>query len=254
MVGQEFCKFLALRNHIKGFLMEFFFHLTWQVIPKCEKLLLKKKKSHTNIWYTFSEKALIWRVFPCCLNGHANLHRSIVHLEVIHSKMWKPTSELRARHSNKPKLSGHQSVSSVAQLCLTLCNLVDCRTPGLPVHHQLLELTQNHVHQVSDPIQPSHPLSSLSPPAFNLSQNQGLSNELVLYIRWPKYWNFSFSISPSNEYSGLISFSMDWLHLTAVQGTLKSLPQHHSSKASILQCSAFLWSNSHVHTWLLEKP
>ena len=129
--------------------------------------------------------------------------------------------------------------SSVSQLCLTLCNLVDCRTPGLPVHHQLLELTQNHVHQVSDPIQPSHPLSSLSPPAFNLSQNQGLSNESVLYIRWPKYWNFSFSISPSNEYSGLISFSMDWLHLTAVQGTLKSLLQHHSSKASILPRSAF---------------
>ena len=129
--------------------------------------------------------------------------------------------------------------SSGAQSCPSLCDPMDCSTPGFPVHHQLLELTQNHVHQVSDPIQPSHPLSSLSPPAFNLSQNQGLSNESVLYIRWPKYWNFSFSISPSNEYSGLISFSMDWLHLTAVQGTLKSLLQYHSSKASILPRSAF---------------
>ena len=88
-------------------------------------------------------------------------------------------------------------------------------------------------------MQPSHPLSSPSPPAFNLSQRQGLSNESVLQIRWPKYWSFSFSISPSNEYSGLISFRMDWLDVLAVQGTLKSLLQHHSSKASILQRSAF---------------
>ena len=111
--------------------------------------------------------------------------------------------------------------------------------PGFPVHHELPELAQTHVNQVGDAIQPSHPLSSPSPPAFNLSQHQGLSNESVLHIRWPKYWSFSFSISPSNEYSGLISFRMDWLDLLAVQGTLKSLLQHHSSKASILQCSAF---------------
>ena len=109
--------------------------------------------------------------------------------------------------------------------------------PGFPVHHQLPELTQTHVHWVGDTIQPSHPLSSPSPPAFNLSQHQGFSNESVLPIRWPKYW--SVSISPSNEYSGLISFRMDWLDLLAVQGTLKSLLQHHSSKASILRCSAF---------------
>ena len=92
---------------------------------------------------------------------------------------------------------------------------------------------------VGDAIQPSHPLSSPSPPALNLSQNQGLSNESALHIRWPKYWSFSFNISPSNEQSGLISFRMDWLDLLAVQGTLKSLLQHHSSKASILRCSAF---------------
>ena len=112
--------------------------------------------------------------------------------------------------------------------------------PGLPVHHQLLEFTQTHVHQVSDAIQPSHPLSSPSPPTFNLSQHQGLSNEPVLRIRWPKYWSFSFSTSPSSEYSGLISFRMDWLDLLAVQGTLRSLLQHHSSKASIPWRSAFL--------------
>ena len=111
--------------------------------------------------------------------------------------------------------------------------------PGFPVHHQLLELAQTHVHQVGDAIQPSHPLLSPSSFAFNLSQHQVFSSESVLHIRWPKYWSFSFSISPSNEYSGLISFRMDWLDLLAVQGTLKSLLQHHSSKASILRCSAF---------------
>ena len=116
---------------------------------------------------------------------------------------------------------------------------MDCSMPGLPVHHQLLELTQTHVLWVGDAIQPSHLLSSLSPPALNLSHIRVFSNESVLRIRWPKYWRFSFSISPSNEYSGLISFSMDWLDLLVVQETLKSLLQHHSSKASILQRSAF---------------
>ena len=111
--------------------------------------------------------------------------------------------------------------------------------PGVPVHHQLLEPTQTHVHQVGVAIQPSHPLSSPSPPAFNLSSIRVFSNESTLHIRWPKYWNLSFTISPSSEYSGLISFRMVWLDLLAVQRTLKSLLQHHSSKASILQCSAF---------------
>ena len=109
--------------------------------------------------------------------------------------------------------------------------------PGLPVHHQLPEFTRAHVHSVSDAIQPSHFLSSPSPPAFNLSQHQDLSNESVLHIRWPKYWSFSFS--PSKQHPGLISFRMDWLDLLAVQGILKSLLQYHSSKASILRCSAF---------------
>ena len=114
---------------------------------------------------------------------------------------------------------------------------MDCSTPGFPVHHRLQEPTQTHVHCVGDAIHPSHLLSSLSSPSFNLSQHQGLFNESVLHIRWPKYWSFSFSISPSNEYSGLISFRMAWLDVLEVQGTLKSLLQHHSSKASILQCS-----------------
>ena len=100
---------------------------------------------------------------------------------------------------------------------------------GLPVHHQLPELTQTHVHWVGNAIQPSHPLLSPSPPAFNLSQHQVFSNESVLHIRWPLYRSFSFSISPSNEHSGLISFRMDWLDLLAVQGILKSLLQHHGS-------------------------
>ena len=106
---------------------------------------------------------------------------------------------------------------SVTKLYLTLCNPMDCRRPGFPVHHQLLELAQTHVHWVSDAIQPSHSLSPPSPPAFNLSQHQSLFQWVnSLAIRWPKYWRFSFSISPSNEYSGLISFRMDWFDLLAV--------------------------------------
>ena len=129
-------------------------------------------------------------------------------------------------------------LTSVAQQCLTLCDPMNRSTPGLPVHHQLPEFTQTHVHCVGDAIQPSHPLSSPSPPALNPSIRV-FSNESALRIRWPKYWSLSFSISPSNEQPGLISFRMDWLDLLAVQGTLKSLLQHHSSKASILRCSAF---------------
>ena len=129
--------------------------------------------------------------------------------------------------------------SSAAQSCLTLCDPMNRNIPGLPVHHQLLESTQTHVHWVSDGIQPSHPLSSPSPPALNLSQHQSLSNESALRIRWPKYWRFSFNISPSNEHPGLTSFRMDWVDFLAVQGTLKNLLQHHSWKASIFWHSAF---------------
>ena len=129
--------------------------------------------------------------------------------------------------------------SSVAQSCAALCDPMIYSTPNLPVHHQLPESTQAHVHWVSDAIQPSYPLLSPSPPALNLSQHQGHFQWSTLRMRWPKYWSFSFDISPSNEHPGLISFRMDWLDLLAVQGTLKSLLQHHSSKASILRRSSF---------------
>ena len=129
--------------------------------------------------------------------------------------------------------------SSVSHSCPTVWDPMDCCKPSLPVHHQLPEFTQTQVHWVREAIQPSHPLSSPSPPALNLSSIRVFSNESALCIRWPKDWSFSFGISPSNEYSGLISFRMDWLDLLAVQGTLKSFLQHHSSKASVLQRSAF---------------
>ena len=115
---------------------------------------------------------------------------------------------------------------------------MNCSTPGLPVHHQLLEFTQTHVHRVTDAIQPSHPVIPFSSCPQSLPASV-FSNESTLCMRWPKYWSFSFSICPSKEHPELISFRMDWLDLLAVQGTLKSLLQHHSSKASIFQCSAF---------------
>ena len=129
--------------------------------------------------------------------------------------------------------------SSVAQSCTTLCNPMNHSTQGLPVHHQLGEFTQTHVHWVSDAIQSSQPLSTLLHPPSIFPSIRVFSNESTLCNRWPKYWSFSFRISPSNEHPGLISFTMDWLDLLAIQGTLKSLLQHHSSKASILQHSAF---------------
>ena len=142
--------------------------------------------------------------------------------------------------------------SSVAQSCSTLCDPMNCSTPGLPVHHKLPEFTQTHAHRVGDAVQPSHPLSSPSPPAPIPPSIRVFSNESTLRMRWPKYWgfsfrmrwpkywSFSFNISSSNEHPALISFRMDWLDLLAVQGTLKSLLQHHSSKASILWQSAFI--------------
>ena len=122
-----------------------------------------------------------------------------------------------------------------------------------PVHHHLPEFTQTHVPEVGDAIQPSHPLLSLLLLPWVFPSIRVFSSELAFHTGGKSYWSFNFGISPSNEYSGLISFRMDWLDLLAVQGTLKSLLQHHSSKASILPCSAFLWSNSHIHTWLLES-
>ena len=126
---------------------------------------------------------------------------------------------------------------------------MDCSTPGFPVHHQLQELAQTHVHRVSDTIQPSHPLSPLLLPPSIFPSIKVFSNESVLHIRWPKYWSFSFTISPFNEHSGPISFRMDWLDLLSVPVILKSLLQHHSSKASILHHSAFFMvQHSHPYT------
>ena len=133
----------------------------------------------------------------------------------------------------------HLKVCAVVQSLsrVRLCNPMACSTPGFPVLHHLREFAQTHVHWVSDAIRPSHPLLPSHPLALNLSQHQAFSNPLALHIRWSKY--SSFSISPSNEYSGLISLRIAWFNLLAVQGTLKSLLQHHSSKALILQRSTF---------------
>ena len=118
----------------------------------------------------------------------------------------------------------YQPVTSVSQSCPTLCDPVNCSMPGLSVHHQLPEFTQTHIHRVGDAIHPSHPLSSHSPPALIPPSIRVFSNESTLHMRWPKYWSFSFSISPSKEHPGLMSFRMDWG--LRVQGTLKSLLQH----------------------------
>ena len=128
----------------------------------------------------------------------------------------------------------------VTKSYLTLCNPMDCSTSGFPVLYSLLEFARIHVHW-NDAIQPSHPLLSPSPPASIFPSIRVFFNKLALHIRWPKYW--SFSIRPSNEYSGLISFTIDWFDLLAVQGTLKSLLQHHILKASIL-------SKVSIHYWV----
>ena len=134
------------------------------------------------------------------------------------------------RSSGTGELFSPVQFSSVAQSCPTLCDPMYLSTPGLQVHHQLPEFNQSHVHRVGDAIQPSHPLCPLLLlPPIPLSIRV-FSNESTLHIRWPKYWSFSLSISPSNKPSGLISFRTDWLDLLAVQGTLKSLLQHHSTK------------------------
>ena len=141
-------------------------------------------------------------------------------------------------YSRQPWQSQSEQFSSVAQSCPTLCDPMNRSTPGLPVHHQLPEFTQTSIESVmpSSHLILCRPLLLL-PSIF--PSIRVFSNESALRMRWPKYWSFSFSIIPSKEYPGQISFRMDWLDLLAVQGILKSLLQHHSSKASIFQCSAF---------------
>ena len=169
--------------------------------------------------------------------------------------IWKNNRHFfQIRHTNGQ--SAHEKMfnitvqfSSVQSLSrVRLCDPMNRSTPGLPVHHQLPEFTETHVHRVSDAIQPSHSLSSPSPPALVPPSIRVFFKESVLHIWRPKHWSFSFSISPSNEYSGLISFRTDWLDLLVVQGTLKSLLQHHSSKASIIWFSAvFIAQLSHPY-------
>ena len=137
---------------------------------------------------------------------------------------------------------------SLTQLCLNLCDPVDCSTLGFPVLHHHPEFAQTHVHRVGDAFQPSRPLSSTSPPALNLSKHQDLLNQSALHIRWPKYWSFSFQISPTNKHLGLISFRMDWLDLPAVQGTLKIFSNTTVQKYQFFSAQLSLQSNSHIHT------
>ena len=143
---------------------------------------------------------------------------------------------------------------AVWSLSPTLCNSTGCSTPGFPGPHCLPEFAQLHVHRVGDAIQPSHPLSSPSPPAVYLSQHQGLSNESALHIRWPKDWSFKFSISPSNEYSGLISFRMDWLDLLLVHGFSRVFSNTIVQKHRFFSAQLSPQSNSQIHTLPLEKP
>ena len=151
------------------------------------------------------------------------------------------------RSMNQGKFSSVQ-FSSVAQSCLTLCDPMNCSTPGLPVHHHLPEFTQTHVRRVSDAIQPSHPLSSPSPLPPIPPSITVFSSESTLPVRWPKYWSFSFSIIPSKEIPGLISFRVDWLDLLAVQGTLKSLSNTTFQKHQFFGAQPSSQSNSHIHT------
>ena len=142
----------------------------------------------------------------------------------------------------------------VAKLCPTLCDPIECSTWSFPVLHCLPEFVQTHAHWVSDATQSSCPLSAPLPPASIFPSIRVFSNESALHIRWPEYWSFSFSISPANEYSGLISFRINLFDLLALQATLNSLLQHHNSKASVLWRSAFFRANSYICTWIQETP
>ena len=166
-----------------------------------------------------------------------------------HMKNWGPCQlpdtwmrPSRASYSSATLLSSVQSLSHVRLFATPWI-----AAPGLPVHHQLPEFTQTHAHWVGNAIQPSHPISSPSPPAHNPSSIRVFSNESAVCMRRPKYWSFSFSISPSNEHPGLISFRTDWLDFLVVQGILKSLLQYHSLKASIFWCSAFFTVQTNPH-------
>ena len=175
------------------------------------------------------------------------MHKEVVvhiHIGILLSHtekcIWVSSDEV-----DEPQYSSVQ-FSSSTQSCLTLRDPMNHSTPGLPVHHQLPEFTQTHVHQVGDAILPSLLLSSPSSPALNLSQDQGLFQWVSSSHQVPKFWSFSFNISPFNEHPGLISFRMDWLDFLAVQGTLKSLLQHTDQKHQFF-AQPSLWSSFHIH-------
>ena len=143
---------------------------------------------------------------------------------------------------------------SVAQPCLSLCDPMNCSTPGFPVLHYLPKYVQTHVHWVNDTIQSSHLLSPHSPPVLNVSQHQSLSHELSLHIRWPKYWSFSFSISPSNEIQGWFPLGLSGLISLLSKRLSRVFSNITVWKRQFFGTQPALWSNSHIHTWLLEKP
>ena len=177
----------------------------------------------------------VWTPWAACKRDHHAYPNCYLRTSILKRKL---------ESNNGSSNNYRSSVSSVTQSCLPLCDPMDCSMPGLPVHHQLPEFTQTHVLQLvmlSNHRIPCHPLLSIFP------SSRVFSKESVLCHKWPKYWSFTFSINPSNEYSELISFRSDWLDLLAVQGTLTSLLQHHSTQFSSQ-------SNSHIHTWPLEKP
>ena len=150
--------------------------------------------------------------------------------------------------------NNQRSRCSVAKLCLTRCNPMDCSTPGFPVLPYLLEFAQTHVHWVYNTIQPSHPLSPSSPHALNLSHHQGLFQWINSSHQVAKVLELQLQHQSFQWIYGLISFRIDWFDLLAVQETLKSLLQHHNLKTSFFGAQLSLWSNSHICTWLLEKP
>ena len=147
-----------------------------------------------------------------------------------------------------------KTLLACSESCLTLCDPMDCSTTGLPVHHQLPESTQTHVHWISDAIQPSYPLLSPSPPTFNLSQYQGFFKWVSFHVRWPQYWGFSFNICSSNEYSGLISFRLtNWISLQSKRLS-KVFPNARVQKHQFFGAKPSSQSISHIHTWPQEKP
>ena len=161
-------------------------------------------------------------------------------------RKWQPTPEflLGKSHGQRSLVGYSPCCCSVAQSCLTLCDPRDCSMPGFPIHHQLPEPTQTHVHCIGDAIQPFHPLSSSSPPP----SIKVFSSESALRMRWPKDWNFSFSISPSNEYSGLISFKIDSSALLLSKGLSRVFSSTTVQKHQFFGARSSLWSNSHIHS------